>query len=389
MKPETHPIDKEQVMAYLDGELSSNDAQRVAAHLEACAECRELAAGFREVSARMLDWNIESSPAELTEGVNAAIERPDTHALKKRRASSSFFNAHRWRVLSNRWLWVTALGLGLVFAGVIMSTRVQYDKMASEARPAMIAQRQVSNYVMTPLVDSQDKLLARPMIARTASLNISVRNFDTIRASLDRIVQSHQGYVGMLKITSPKGGSQSLEATLRIPAVQFDTALADLKLLGDVEREQQGGEEVTAQVVDLDVRLKNARETETALTEVLRTRTGKIGDVLEVEKEMARVREEIERMEAEQKQLRDRVAFASINLSLTEEYQSQLGNGPSSAGRQIRNALVDGYHAAADGLLSVVVFFINVGPSLILWALILFWPARWAWRRWRKSQQTA
>ena len=94
-------------------------------------------------------------------------------------------------------------------------------------------------------------------------------------------------------------------------------------------------------------------------------------------------------MEAEQKQLRDRVAYASIDLRLIEEYQAQLGDGPSSAGRQIRNALVEGYHDAAGGLLSVFVFFLNVGPSLLLWAVILFWPARWAWRRWRKSQEMA
>ena len=171
-----------------------------------------------------------------------------------------------------------------------------------------------------------------------------------------------------------------------IPSAQLDVALADLKALGRVEQEQQGGEEVTSQVVDLDARLKNAHETETQLTEILRSRAGKIGDVLEVEKEMARVRGEIEGMEAEQKQLRERIAFASIDLTLAEEYQAQLGGGASTAARQIRNALVDGYHAAVDGLLSVCVFLLSIGPSLILWGLILFWPARWAWRRWQKSR---
>ena len=130
-------------------------------------------------------------------------------------------------------------------------------------------------------------------------------------------------------------------------------------------QEQQGGEEVTSQVVDLDARLKNARETETQLTEILRSRTGKIGDVLEVEKEMARVRGEIESMEADQKQLQDRIAFASIDLSLTEEYQAQLGGRPAVAGRRIQNALVDGYHAAMDGFLTVCVFLLSIGPSLL------------------------
>lgn len=230
-----------------------------------------------------------------------------------------------------------------------------------------------------------------PMIARTASLNVSVKEFSAARASVERIVKARQGYISTLNLTTEKGAPQSLEAKLAIPAAQFDAALGELRALGRVAQEQQSSEEVTSQVVDLDARLKNSRETEAQLAEILRTRTGKVGDVLEVEREMARVRGEIESMEAEQKQLRARVAFSSIDLNLSEEYQAQLGDGPVGAGRQLWNALVDGYHAAADGLLRSFAFLLGVGPSLLLWGLILFWPARWAWRRWRarKAQATA
>jgi Domain of unknown function (DUF4349) len=68
-------------------------------------------------------------------------------------------------------------------------------------------------------------------------------------------------------------------------------------------------------------RLKNSRETELRLQTILTQRTGKIGDVLEVEREIARVRGEIEQLEAEQKSLEHRVEFATVDLSLTEEYQ--------------------------------------------------------------------
>src|SRR5262249_49384927 len=118
-----------------------------------------------------------------------------------------------------------------------------------------------------------------PMIARTAVLKISVKDFNGARAAMDRIVNAHQGYVSSLSSSAEKGAPQSLDAKLAIPAAQCDAALNELKGLGHVEQEQQGGEEVTAQVVDLDSRLKNARETEARLSDILRTRTGKIGDV--------------------------------------------------------------------------------------------------------------
>jgi Domain of unknown function (DUF4349) len=225
-----------------------------------------------------------------------------------------------------------------------------------------------------------------PMIARTATLNVTAKDFNAARASMDRIVRVHQGYISSLNVSNEQGAPRSLDAKIAVPAAQYDATLADLRALGRVGQEQQSSEEVTSQIVDLDARLKNARETETQLAEILRARTGNIGDVLEVEKEMARVRGEIEVMETNQKQLHDRVAFASIELNLAEEYEARLGDAPMSVARRIRNAFVDGYHNAADGLLGVCVFLLNIGPTLLIWCLILFWPARWAWRRWRLSR---
>ena len=110
--------------------------------------------------------------------------------------------------------------------------------------------------------------------------------------------------------------------------------IAELKSLGHVENETQAGEEVTQQHADLVARLKNSRETEQRLQAILLQRTGKISDVLAVEQEIARVRGEIEQMEAEQKTLEHRVDFASIELSLAEEYKAQIGSpSPSNATR--------------------------------------------------------
>lgn len=63
----------------------------------------------------------------------------------------------------------------------------------------------------------------------------------------------------------------------------------------------QGGEEVTQQYVDLLARLANGIHTEQRLTEILRTRTGKLQDVLKVELEIDRVRGEIEEMRRKRK----------------------------------------------------------------------------------------
>lgn len=227
------------------------------------------------------------------------------------------------------------------------------------------------------------------LVARTVSLNVSVRNFAAARATVDQIVKAHAGYMATMTISSPKDASHSLSANIAIPTAHCDAALDELRKLGRVEEERQSIEEVSSQSEDLDIRLKNARQAEKRLSDILRMGTGKVSDVLEVEKEMARVREEIERMESEQKHLNNRVVFAAIDLNLTEEFQARLGGGSPLLGLQVRNALVNGYHSAEGGLLGAFVFLLSVGPSLIIWTLILFWPARWAWRRWRKSHEMA
>ena len=213
-----------------------------------------------------------------------------------------------------------------------------------------------------------------------------MQNFQAARSSVDQIVRARDGSRGRTENHQPEGRASSLETTLRIPAAEFDAALASLRALGRVDEEQQGGEEVTAQVVDLDARLKNAPRNggapgrsaaHTHRQDRRRPRSRK--------RDGARFREEIEQMEGEQKELNTRVSFASVNLNLTEEYQPQLNGGRSMVLLQMRNALVDGYRSAADSFVSVLVFLLSVGPSLLIWGLLLFWPARWAWRRWKEQ----
>ncbi len=135
--------------------------------------------------------------------------------------------------------------------------------------------------------------------------------------------------------------------------------------------------------MDLKARLENSRHTEKRLTELLAKRADKLKDVLDVERELASTREEIERMDSEQRGMQQRVDYASIELNLREEYKPALNLGPPSAGTRMRNALVDGYHSAAENALGLVLFLLQDGPSLLFWSLLLFFPARWTWRKLR------
>jgi hypothetical protein len=224
------------------------------------------------------------------------------------------------------------------------------------------------------------------MIARAVSLSIIVKDFAASLASLDVILARHHGYSAQLNVSTPENAARGFSATLRIPSPELTLALGDLKTLGHVENETQSGEEVTQQHADLVARLKTSRGTEERMRAILQQRTGKISDVLEVEEQIARVRGEIESMEAEQKALEHRVDFATVELQLTEEYKAQLNSPAVSASTRIHNAFVAGYRNASETLLGIVLFFGEDGPSLLIWLVILGLPGVLVWRRYRRMQ---
>jgi hypothetical protein len=428
-----HPIEPEEVMAYLDGELASDRAAATAAHLGECAECQGLAASLRSVSQNLKTWEVEAPESAVPATVAAALaaNRPSSRRTLLARRSWREFLGQRWPVVA--WVGAVAVVLLVSFGTVTFQSRpAKFTSVASQmaqqvpAPPppgAMPAQgkefdklQQFSRLQSTPRVaadsngllhgfvnnaensfsedgqamtDQQGKVLNSaangPMIIRTAELSLITKEFDKARGNLETILKRHRGYVGELKAGGSAGSGRTLSATLRVPADQLDATLAEVKTLGRVESESQGGQDVTSQYVDLQARLTNARNTEERLTDLLRNRTGKLSDVLEVERELDRVRGEIEQMEAERKNMANQVSFATLNATISEDYKAELQVVPPSTSTRLGNAAVEGYRSVADGIVGLVLFLLSTGPSLLLWGAILFWPARLVWKKVRRS----
>ena len=356
-----HPIEAEELMAYLDGELSAEREAVAVGHLETCAECRKLVEDLKGVSRKLAEWEVEGCGLETVPG-----EVKRRWMRRKPVWAAGLVAAVVLVVFSVRWYQVRAVDL--------VKTRAPMSAFLVFPEPARA--RAARETLPNPVQGQQPQ----PMIARGAQLSLIATDFPHVRERLEAILKARHGYMGQLHISAPTGSGRSLEAALKVPSVELDAAMGDLRKLGRVETESQNGEEVTQQYVDLEARLANARNAEQRLTAVLRERTGKMQDVLDVEKEITRVRGEIEQMEAERKNLSRRVEFATINVRISEEYKAQL-QAPDSVGTRLGNAAVAGYRHIADGVLGFAEFVLEYGLSILLWAALLFWPARVAWRR--------
>ncbi len=437
MSATPHPIAPEEIMAHLDGELSPARAQSVSAHLESCATCQELAGSLHKTSQALSNWTVSAVP------VNAKFEGLLSASAFNVSSKLSGSSGSKLRlVLGQRWKMLAAASASVVLLIMLIGLGAGRYEMSTRSSRLAAAQRVAEQETMATLQQQEltsrmdlaasapmpneekglaspadrftraeapkqpsegatkefnrlesyarvqrpiDAQAAAPMIARTVSLSLFAKDFESSRASLDAILVRHNGYAAELNVATPLNAARSLQASLRIPAPQLPAVLAELKSLGRVEGETQSGEEVTQQHADLVARLKNSRETEQRLQAILTQRTGKISDVLEVEQEIARVRGEIEQMEAEQKNLEHRVDFATIDLKLSEEYKAKLDSPAPAISTLIHNAAVNGYRNVADTLLSIVLFFAEYGPVLIFWLFLFFIPAWLVWRRWRHA----
>ena len=433
-----HIVQPEKVMALLDGELSAMDGQAVSEHVDHCSECARLAEHLRSTSRSLSRWNVRTIPTKLEDSITDLVTNTGSHhkiARANRSIERGFWNWKRWAIVSAGV--VAGIVLFLTFSLPTLqrsrqTTTLQrvYQQTQETGREGSAGKPQVGGHAMIghksrvplselvtqvtpgiaadsnglfhgfgdhaqssfsvdgqPITDQQDKVFSNltvPMIARTVSLSIVVKDFAASRSSLDAIVRRHHGYSAQLNVSTPEDAPRGLQASLRIPAPDLSATIGDLKTLGRIEGESQAGEEVTKQHTDLVARLKNARDTEQRFQAILQQHTGNVGEVLQVEEGIARVRGDIERMEAEQKALEHRVDFATIDLQLTEEYKAQLNPPAASVSTRIHNSCVAGYHNAMETVLGIILLFAQYAPTVVVLLLVLVLPIILVWRRYSR-----
>ena len=215
------------------------------------------------------------------------------------------------------------------------------------------------------------------VIAHTAELQLTTKEFSRSRTSLEEILERHRGYAAKLRMVGKKTGSV-LNATLRVPSTELGSTVSELKSLGDVEREEQSADEITQQRADLDARLTNAQNRLRRLQELLKKQTYPDGNVRELERQIGNASAEVTRLEAERQASEQRVIFANVFFTMREE----VANQSESLGAQLRSAAATGFGEAMASLAGLLAFLIGRGPLVVLWAAILYVPARFVWRKW-------
>ena len=165
----------------------------------------------------------------------------------------------------------------------------------------------------TTMGTGMEKLLKSPerMLIKTADLEIESDDPEAAANKIIALIEGYGGYVARLSISDRNGRSATM--IVKVPEECFYEALNAIRKVGRVVREEINVRDVTEQHIDLEARLRNLKaEEEWLLAAVEKAKT--VQDLIMIEKELWRVRGEIERIEAQLKNLERMVTYSTISI---------------------------------------------------------------------------
>jgi hypothetical protein len=176
-------------------------------------------------------------------------------------------------------------------------------QLSNEAAPASV-----------PVTPAENRKLIR-----NAQLELQVANYEATVQRLLTFATEEGGYVATQDSSKLPNGKLQGTIVIKVAPQNLDRFLQKSRSLGELKNQTLGTQDVTKAYFDTDARLRNAQRLEKRLLEMLEKKTGKVSDLLEVEKELARVRESIEQMQGELKYYDALVQYATVMISLAEK----------------------------------------------------------------------
>lgn len=228
-------------------------------------------------------------------------------------------------------------------------------------------------------------------IVYTATVQLVVKDFDDAPRRIADLLRQFDGYIADSNIGVFTGRNRSGRWVVRIPVPNYDAFLEALGNVGVPENVQQKAQDVTQEFIDLTARITNAHRLEDRLAKLLEDRAGELKDAIEVERELARVRSEVETMEGRLRYLQNQTSLSTVTISLREEQNYVPPQAPSFGGRiaSVWQASLENLVGFGQGLVLVVVGFVPWLLPLIILAIVSRWIVKWIVRRWRAESSLA
>ena len=215
------------------------------------------------------------------------------------------------------WSWIVVLLIGCGGAKFDASGRAN-KRAAEEAAVAVVDAAGAMNPEQAGEAEAAENVAERKIIYE-GRVSLVVEEFETMDSAIPELVQEFEGYLKEANINRQEGRWRSGRWVARIPSARFAEFLEEVAKLGIAEQKEQTAQDVTMEFLDLEARLKTKKELEQRILKLLEEREGKLSDVIEAERELNRVRSEIESMEGQLRYLQNRTAYSTVTIDIREE----------------------------------------------------------------------
>ncbi|MGE5143380.1 MAG: DUF4349 domain-containing protein [Acidobacteriota bacterium] len=271
--------------------------------------------------------------------------------------------------------------------GLTRGRRLEAHRSSANDAPAAAAPALYADGAPARLSDSAPADLPLPgatdvlpnLVIRSGTATMQVDSLDRAIALVHGLARRVGGFIGSSTTQSGRGQVPAATLEIRMPAGRFEDAVDGLRPIGKVESVNVTAQDVGEEFVDVQARMANDQRLEARLIELVAQRTGKLSDVLAVEQELARVREEIERYEGRLRYLQSRAAVSTLTLSIHLPIPVVDEGSPGVMGEAVRDAW--------RNFIAVIAFLVQALGAAIPLAVVAL--GGWvAIRRWRRPPPT-
>lgn len=211
-----------------------------------------------------------------------------------------------------------------------------------------------------------------------ARVELLVDSLSTAEQAVFDLIREHNGFLAESDQSSVTSTQRRATWKVRVPVDHFQAFLNAVCRLGEVKQNHLGSQDVTEEYFDVEARIRNKQEEEKRLLKHLSDSTGKLEDILAVERELSRVRGEVEQMQGRLRLLADRTELSTITIEATEwkDYKPPIApTFPTQLGRTFFNS-VDNLFSFGKAMAMVAVALLPWLPLILVGLLLLRWLIR-------------
>ena len=207
-------------------------------------------------------------------------------------------------------------------------------------------------------------------IIRTGSITLSTTEFDRTMSELRERISRLDGTITWSSISTGYNGLHSATLTIRIPSENFDAFYADIPASGTVTSQSQQVDDVTESYRDREARLATQKALLARLHELM-GQAGSLGDLLELESQIADTQYQIDTLTASLAKTDQQVIYSTVSVYVNEEKpRDTISRTTLSFGERISRALSAGLTGFVEFMEDLVLFLLAALPYLILLAVL-------------------